>query len=207
MTLLAKPFGQVPGIVRARISDRFQAQALIADLAGHGFHRRQGMCHRAIHFSGGLFHLFGKGDALGAGFARRGHQADSRFHDEGVRGGGAAVRAAHIAGHDHQQGWYDQRHGPADQDQGLQFLQPVHAPDADCHRGGAQYPGKRHDKTGHNHPASPTTGKLEVFRRLLPDKQVAARRASGGHFVHSGSIPRHFARRETRMCAFLGIAR
>ncbi len=39
LSFLAKPFGQVAGIVRAGISHRFQPQALVSDLSRHGLHR------------------------------------------------------------------------------------------------------------------------------------------------------------------------
>ena len=207
LTLLAQPFGQVAGIVGAGIGDRFQPQALIPDFAGHRLHRRQRMSHRPVDLGSRLFHLLGKGDAFGAGFAGRGHQADRGFHDQCIGGGRAAIGAAHEASHDHQQRRNDEGHGATHQQQRLLLHQFIDTKKSDRHRGCAENPGKGDHESGHNHPAAAMAGQLEVFRRLLPDKQVAARRASGGRFVHGGSIPRHFARRETRMCAFQGLGR
>ena len=205
--LLAQPLRKLAGIVRAGIGDRFQPQPFVANFPGHRLHCRQGMRHRPIHFSGGLLHLLCKGNALSPCLAGRRHQADGSLHHQCIGGRGATIGSAHISGHDHQESGHDQRHATPCQNQWWHEFQLVHTPEAHGHGDCTDDPENSYDKSSDNHPAAAMTGELEVLRRLLPDKQIAARRASGGHIVHNGSIPRHFARRETTMCAFMGGVR
>ena len=152
-----------------------------------------------INLGGGLFHLFGKGDAFGAGLTRGRHQAGCGRHDQRIGRAGPAIGAPHISGHDKQQGWHGNAHRTARQYEGVQRHQRRHTIKAEDYASGRTDPHGRGHKSAHDHPAATTLCQLEIFRCLLPGQQIPARGPSFGIFAHTTLIPRHSFWRETRM--------
>ena len=175
--LRAETLGKVTGIISAGIGNRFKAHAFVADFAGHGLHGRDGMGHGLIDFGGRLFHLFGNGDAFGAGFTGGREQADGGFHDKSVGCGGAAVGAGHEARHDDEPG--DERADTScDQHGWRKGEHGINAQQAQCRCSDTDEPESCDEESCGNHPAATIAGVLEVFRRLLPGLEIPAGRAS-----------------------------